>query len=41
MQDNTSKNEALQTVRNLMEKLEIQDKHLINKAYIDMIPDYK
>ncbi len=39
MQDNSSKNEALQTVRNLMEKLEIQDKHLINKAYIDMVSD--
>ena len=41
MQDNTSKNEALQTVRNLMEKLEIQDNHLINTAYIDMIPKYQ
>ena len=39
MQDNSSKNEALQTVRNLMEKLEIQDKHLINKAYIDMVSE--
>ena len=41
MQDNISKHEALQTVENLMEKLEIQDKHLINKAYIDMVSDYK
>ncbi len=41
MQDNTSKNEALQTVRNLMKKLEIQDNHLINTAYIDMVPDYQ
>ena len=39
MQDNTSKNEALQTVRNLMEKLEIQDNHLINTSYIDMVFD--
>ena len=41
MQDNTSKNEALQTVQTLMEKLEIQDNHLIDTAYIDMVPDYK
>ena len=41
MQDNTSKNEALQTIRNLMEKLEIQDNHLINTAYIDMAPKYQ
>ncbi len=41
MQDNTSKNEALQTIKNLMEKLEIQDNHLINTAYIDMVPDYQ
>ena len=40
MQDNICKNEALQTVENLMEKLEIQDNHLVNTAYIDMIPDY-
>ena len=40
MQDNISKNEALQTIENLMEKLEIQDNHLVNTAYIDMIPDY-
>lgn len=38
MQDNTSENEALSTVRNLMEKLEIQYNHLINTAYIDMVP---
>ena len=41
MQDNISKNEALQTIKNLMEKLEIQDNHLINTAYIDMVPDYQ
>ena len=41
MQDNISKHEASQTVENMMEKLEIQDKHLINKAYIDMVSDYK
>ena len=41
MQDNTSKNEALQTIRNLMKKLEIQDKQLINNAYIDMVSEYK
>lgn len=39
MQDNISKNEALQTVENLMKKLEIQDNHLINTAYIDMVQD--
>ena len=39
MQDNTSKNEALQTIKNLMLKLEIQDNHLINKAYIDMVSE--
>ena len=39
MQDNISKNEALKTVENLMEKLEIQDNHLINTAYIDMVQD--
>ena len=37
MQENTSKNEALQTIKKLMGKLEIQDKHLINMPYIDMI----
>ncbi|MBE9511878.1 MAG: class IV adenylate cyclase [Bacteroidetes bacterium] len=41
MQDKISKNEALQTVQNLMKKLEIQDNHLINTAYIDMVPDYQ
>ena len=41
MHDNTSKNEALQTIQNLMEKLEIQDNHLINNAYIDMVPKYQ
>ena len=41
MQDNISKNEALQTVENLMKKLEIQDNQLINTAYIDMIPKYQ
>ena len=41
MQKNTSKKEALKTVENLMEKLEIQDNHLINTAYIDMIPKYQ
>jgi len=39
IQKNTTKNEALQTVRNLMERLEIQDNHLINTAYIDMITE--
>ncbi len=39
MQDNISKNEALQTVENLMKKLEIQDNQLINTAYIDMVQD--
>ncbi len=39
MQDNTSKDEALQTVENLMKKLEIQDNHLINTAYIDLVSD--
>lgn len=39
MQDNTSKNEALQTIKNLMEKLEIQDNHLIDTAYIEMVSD--
>ena len=41
MQDYISKNEALQTVENLMKKLEIQDNQLINTAYIDMIPKYQ
>lgn len=41
MQENTSKKEALKTVENLMEKLEIQDNQLINTAYIDMIPKYQ
>ena len=41
LQDNTGNNEALQTIRNLMEKLEIQDNHLINTAYIDMVPKYQ
>jgi len=41
MQKNTSKKEALQTVENLMKKLEIQDNQLINTAYIDMIPKYQ
>ena len=41
LQDNTGNNEALQTIRNLMEKLEIQDNHLINNAYIDMVPKYQ
>jgi len=39
MLDNTSKNEALQTIKNLMEKLEIQDNHLIDTAYIDMVSE--
>ena len=39
MQENINKKEALQTIKNLMEKLEIQDNHLINTAYIDMVQD--
>ncbi|MCK4701421.1 MAG: class IV adenylate cyclase [Bacteroidales bacterium] len=41
MQDNISKHKAIQTIKKLMEKLEIQDNLLINTAYIDMVPEYQ